>query len=199
MFGQVRIMRCLLVRRTFLSSLPLHPAIVHVPLGLAFILPALALGFGWALWTGRVRPRAWLAIVALQATLVGAGWLAMNTGEREEDRVEKVVPSAAISTHEEYAEQFVWAAGATLLLAALVPALRRQRLVRGVALASVAGTFVVAGMAIRVGHAGGQLVYTHNAGSAYASASRAAASPAGTARPDSSVERQRHGDDDDDR
>jgi uncharacterized membrane protein len=195
MFGQARIMRRLLARRTFLSSLPLHPAIVHIPMGLAFILPALALGFGWALWTGRVRPRAWLAIVALQAALVGAGWLAMNTGEREEDRVERVVPSAAISTHEAYAEQFVWAAGGTFLLAALVPVLRRPRLAGAVALASVVGTFVVAGMAIRVGHAGGQLVYTHNAGSAYVSASRAAPD---TARPDPS-EPRRHRDDDDDR
>ena len=178
-----------------MSSLPLHPAIVHIPLGLAFILPALALGFGWALWTGRVRSRAWLAIVALQATLLGAGWLALNTGEREEDRVEKVVPSAALHTHEEYAEQFVWGAGATFLLAALVPVLRRQRLARAVALASVAGTFVVAGLAIRVGHAGGQLVYTHNAGAAYVSASTTGASPATT--PQGRPERDRRGDDDD--
>ena len=28
-----------------MTSLPLHPAIVHLPLGLAFIIPALAVGF----------------------------------------------------------------------------------------------------------------------------------------------------------
>ena len=71
-----------------MPSLPLHPAIVHLPLGLAFLMPALALGFGWALWTGRIRARAWIAIVALQAVLLGGGLAAMNTGEREEDRVE---------------------------------------------------------------------------------------------------------------
>jgi uncharacterized membrane protein len=176
------------------SSLPLHPAIVHIPLGLAFILPALALGFAWALWTGRIGSRGWLAIVALQATLLGAGWLAMNTGAREEDRVEKVVPEAAISTHEEYAEQFVWAAGATFLLAALVPVLRGRRVAHAVVLASVAGTFVVAGLAIRVGHAGGKLVYTHNAGSAYASAANV---PGATRPAPAQSERAGHGDDDD--
>lgn len=176
-----------------MSSLPLHPAIVHIPLGLAFVLPAVALGFAWALWTGRIGSRGWLAIVALQAVLLGAGWVAMNTGEREEDRVEKVVPKTAISTHEAYAEQFVWAAGATFLLAALVPVFRGRRLAHAVVLASVAGTFVVAGLAIRVGHAGGQLVYTHNAGSAYASAANAAGPTNGAPA------RSGHGDDDDDR
>ena len=179
-----------------MSSLPLHPAIVHIPLGLAFVLPALALGFAWALWTGRIRSRGWLAIVALQGVLLGAGWVAMNTGEREEDRVEKVVPKSAISTHEEYAEQFVWAVGGTFLLAALVPVLGGRRLAHAVALASVAGTFVVAGLAIRVGHAGGQLVYTHNAGSAYASAGNASGATAAATAPSG---RASHADDDDDR
>jgi uncharacterized membrane protein len=148
----------------------LHPAVVHVPLGLAFIMPALAIGFAWALWRERIRSRTWIAIVALQAVLLAAGLIAMNTGEREEDRVERVVPEAALERHEEYAEQFVWAAGATLLLAGLVLASRRRSITRSLILATVAGTFIVAAGAVRVGHAGGQLVYTHNAGAAYSSA-----------------------------
>jgi hypothetical protein len=132
-------------------------------------MPALALGFGWALWTGRIRPRAWLTLVALQALLLGAGLLAMSTGEREEDRVERVVPEAALSTHEAAAEQFVWATGLTLILIGLVPVVRRPMATRTLTAASVAATLVVTAMAIRVGHAGGQLVYLHNAGAAYAS------------------------------
>jgi uncharacterized membrane protein len=103
----------------------LHPAVVHAPLGLAFILPALALGYAWTVWKGAVRPRAWLAIVALQAVLLAAGLVAMNTGEREEDRVERIVPGAALEQHEAYAEQFVWATGFTLVLAGLVLVSRR--------------------------------------------------------------------------
>jgi uncharacterized membrane protein len=152
-----------------MTSLPLHPAIVHLPLGLAFVIPALAAGFAWALWTGRVRPRgAWLTVIALQALLLGSGFVAMNTGEREEDRVERIVPDAAIERHEEYAEQFVWAVGLTLVAAVLVPAFRKPALVHAMAAATVVGTLVVVAAAIRVGHAGGQLVYAHNAGAAYA-------------------------------
>jgi hypothetical protein len=148
---------------------------VHLPLGLAFVMPALALGFAWAVWKGQVRPRAWVALVALQALLLGAGVVAMNTGEREEDRVEAVVPSAALERHEEAATQFLWATGATLMLAALVLVFRRPPAARALAAVTVFGTVLVAVAAIRVGHAGGTLVYEHNAGAAYASA------PAGVA------------------
>jgi hypothetical protein len=94
----------------------------------------------------------------------------MNSGEREEDRVERVVPEAALEQHEEYAEQFVWATGVTLVLAGLVLVSRKRSLNRSLTLATVAGTAIVAAAALRVGHAGGRLVYVHNAGAAYASA-----------------------------
>jgi uncharacterized membrane protein len=167
------------------TSLPLHPAIVHLPLGLAFIIPFLAAGFAWALWTGRVRPRAWIAIVGLQAVLLGAGLVAMNTGEREEDRVEAVVPHQAIERHEAYAEQFVWAVGLTLVAAVLVLAFRNPGIARAMAVATVAASILVAAAAIRVGRAGGELVYVHNAGAAYATAG----GPARGARPHADDER----------
>lgn len=151
-----------------MSSLPLHPAVVHIPLGLAFIMPLLALGFGWALWTRRVRPRAWVAIVALQAVLLAAGLAAMNTGEREEDRVESAVPHAAMEEHEEAAEQFVQATGLTLGLMLLVLVGRRPAVAKPLMIVAFAGTVAVTALAIRVGHAGGKLVYVHNAGAAYA-------------------------------
>ena len=161
-----------------MTSLPLHPAIVHLPLGLAFIMPILAIGFAWALWTGRIQTRAWVAIVALQTVLLGAGLVAQNTGQREEERVEAVVPDTALEQHEELAEQFVWATGGTLLLAGLVLVLRRPAAARALATATVLGTVVVTASAVRVGHAGGQLVYKHNTGAAYSTATRAGASVA---------------------
>ena len=176
-----------------MTSLPLHPAVVHAPLGLAFILPALAIGYAWTVWKGAVRPRAWLAIVALQAVLLVAGLVAMNTGERDEDRVERLVPGTALEQHEAYAEQFVWATGFTLVLAGLVLVSRRPAIAHALIAASVAGTVVVAAAAVRVGHAGGRLVYEHNAGAAYA------ASPAATAGPGGAADREARRNVDDDR
>ena len=175
-----------------MNSLPLHPAIVHLPLGLAFVMPVLAIGFAWALWKGRARAASWLTIVALQAVLLGAGLVAMNTGEREEDRAERVVPKAALHQHEELAEEFVWAAGGTLLLAALVLVFRRPAASRALATATVLGTIVVTASAVRVGHAGGQLVYKHNAGAAYSAPGQRTATVVTDA-----AERERHRDHDD--
>ena len=158
-----------------MTAVPLHPALVHIPLGLAFVLPVLALGFSWALWKGRVRPRAWLAIVLLQALLLGGSLLAMKTGQGEEQKVESIVPEPALERHEELAEQFLWATGITLLPAALVLILRRPGTVRALTGMTVIGTLFVAVAAARVGHAGGQLIYVHNAAAAYASGNNATA------------------------
>jgi uncharacterized membrane protein len=160
----------------------LHPAIVHLPLGLAFVIPALAAGFAWALWKRRVRSRAWVSVIALQAVLLGAGLVAMNTGEREEERVERIVPDAALEQHEEFAEQFVWATGVTLVFATLVVVIRKPAIARALTLATVAGTLVVAAAALRVGHAGGRLVYVHNAGAAYVSTAQATGTDEDTPR-----------------
>lgn len=146
---------------------PLHPAVVHLPLGLAMLMPVLATGFACALWTGRLGRRSWLAVIALQALLLASGVVALKTGEAEEDRAEAVVPNSAIHGHEEAAEQFVWAVGAALGLAGLALLSRERRVERALTGATVLSTLVVAGLAVRVGHAGGQLVYVHGAASVY--------------------------------
>ncbi len=151
-----------------MSSIPLHPAIVHLPLGLSFIIPFIATGFAWALLTGRIRRRGWAAVVLLQAVLLAAGFAAASSGEREEDRVERVVPHAALEQHEERADLFLWATGATLALSSLVLVVRRPGATRLLTIATLAGTLVVGGSAVLVGKAGGALVYVHDAAAAYA-------------------------------
>lgn len=177
-----------------MNTLPLHPAIVHLPLGLALLMPLAAAGFAWAVISGRVRRQAWAAVVALQALLLVAGFVAMNTGGAEEERVEAVVPESAIETHEERAEVFMWAAGATLAVTALVIVLPLPGAVAPLAAASTLATVAVAGLALWVGHAGGQLVYQQGAASVYARSAPAAdpSSPGVPARHDDG-----DGDDDD--
>lgn len=153
-----------------MSSMPLHPALVHLPLGLAAVMPLIAAGFAWAIWTSRVRLTTWLAVVALQGLLAGSGFVAMRAGHAEEERVEAVVEEAMIHEHEEMAEQFVWGAEATFVLMLLVGVARKPRLSRPLIGAAVLATVVVAGLAVRAGKAGGELVYLHGAASAYTSA-----------------------------
>jgi hypothetical protein len=62
---------------------PLHPAVVHLPIALAVLIPGLAL-LGILLIYKNVLPaRSWALIVLLQALLVGSGWLALQTGKQQ--------------------------------------------------------------------------------------------------------------------
>lgn len=158
---------------------PLHPAVVHFPIVLAVLAPFVLAGLLLALRGGRLPERAWLIAVILQAAIVGLGWATMETGEHEEERVERVVAESAIHEHEEAAEWFVWMAGATLPLAAL-GLLRDRRLAGAARVAALVGSLVTAAAVTRVGHTGGELVYTHGAALAYLDGETTAKAVGGT-------------------
>lgn len=151
-----------------MTSLPLHPILVHLPLALAALMPLLTGGLLFAWWRNALPRRTWVLVCAAQLLLVAGGIAAMRSGEADEERVERVVPEAAIEAHEEAAELFVWAAGAVLLvsLGVLLPV--RPRLAQGLGLATVLASAVVTLLAVRVGEAGGELVYRHGAAAAHA-------------------------------
>ncbi|HEX5747336.1 MAG TPA: DUF2231 domain-containing protein [Archangium sp.] len=153
-----------------MSNLPLHPALVHLPLGLAFILPLLALGLTLAALRGKWSPGGWAVVVALLLAVVGGGLASLQTGEREEERVERLVPESAIERHEELAEAFVWTSGAVLALALGALVLKKEGLRRGLAVGVTAGSLAMGVLAVLTGEAGGELVYRHGAASAYVSA-----------------------------
>lgn len=145
---------------------PLHPAVVHLPIALAVLLPLFAVGTAVAVHRGARSRVAWSITVTLAGALLGSGLVAKETGEDQEDRVEQVVPETALHAHEEAADRFLVAAAAVFLVSLL--GLRRDRVGRGARLVTVAGSVgvLVAGWA--VGQAGGELVYRHGAGAAYA-------------------------------
>lgn len=147
---------------------PLHPAVVHLPIALAILIPGLAI-LGVLLIRRRLVPtHMWGVLVLLQALLVGSGWMALETGEDQEDRVERVVAERHIETHEEAAERFIVFAGLGLLAmgAGLLPS------ATGAAARVVgsAAALVVLATGVSVGHSGGELVYKHGAASVYADA-----------------------------
>ena len=144
---------------------PLHPAMVHFPIALAMLMPALALLASVAIARHWLEPRAWAGIVLLQAILLASGVVAMETGEDQEERVEHVTGHHLIHEHAEAAETLVWLAGGGLLLSAggLLPD-EKGRYARW---ATAALSLAVLGAAAQVGHLGGELVYRHGAASAY--------------------------------
>lgn len=143
---------------------PLHPAVVHFPLVLAVLLPAVIVA---ALWFGRRQPRAsWIVVAVTGALLAASAWASVQTGEQQEDRVEAVVAEAPFETHEHAAERFFIASLITLAVLAvgLAPGMAGAVARMGGAVASVA----LLAFGVYAGHTGGQLVYRHGAATAYA-------------------------------
>ena len=144
---------------------PLHPAVVHFPIALAALVPLLAVLAIVAIRRRFLPPRSWWLIVVLQALLVGSAWLATETGEDQEERVERVVAERLIKEHEEAAERFLWvaAAGLALTVLGLLPAGRGS----AGRLLGAATSIAALAAAVPVGDLGGKLVYKHGAAGAY--------------------------------
>lgn len=155
---------------------PLHPALVHLPLGLAMAMPLIAFALTAACWRGWLPRRAFVVVAALQSLALLGGFLAARTGEADEDRVERVVAEALIERHEGAASLFLAAAAVAVLLAAAAVAVRAEGVARALMVAATVAAVGVLAAGIHVGKLGGELVYTHNAASAYAGG---AAAPGG--------------------
>lgn len=146
---------------------PLHPAVVHFPIALAMLLPIAALGALFFIRRGGNPRTLWTGVVVGSAMLAGSAWLALETGEDQEEQVESVVPDQALNTHEEAADRL-------LVLSILVLGVGMVGLARGkvgaiARVVATAGAIGVLPASYSVGHSGGELVYVHGAASAYTS------------------------------
>lgn len=145
---------------------PLHPALVHVPLGLAFVLPWVAAAMAVAIDRGLLPRRAWVLVALLQLLVVAGGAAALLSGFREEHAVDGFVSGRLVQRHEERAVSFLVGAALLLALYTAVLAVPPGR-TRAVTALAVAGSLVVAGLGLWTGKAGGDLVYRHGGAAAY--------------------------------
>ena len=149
-------------------GIPLHPLVVHFPIVLALLLPISAVVALWAIRKGTTPRRAWAVPLAFSAALALSAWVATQTGEAQEDRVERVVARGALHGHEESAERFLVLSGVLVLVAA--GGLARGTVGGAARYVSAVGAVVLVAAAAQVGHSGGTLVYRHGAASAYTDA-----------------------------
>ena len=159
---------------------------MHFPIVLVFLLPIFVIGALWAIRRGSAIKRAWAIPVALSAALALSAWAAVQTGQSQEDKVEDIVPGAAMDSHEDAAELFLNLSGVLVLVTAagFAPGV----IGRSARIVAAAGAVAMVGVGANVGHSGGELVYTHGAASAYAQPD---AVPSGSVASGSSVEGSR--------
>lgn len=147
---------------------PLHPVVVHFPIALVVLLPVAAICALIVIRRGAEPRGTWVWVVAIAVTLAGSAWLAVQTGEDEEDVVEEVVAEAPIHEHEEAAERFLWLSAAAAVVFGL--GLLTGRKGHYLRLAATAATVLLLVAGYRVGSSGGDLVYEHGAARAYVDA-----------------------------
>jgi uncharacterized membrane protein len=171
---------------------PLHPAVVHFPLVLAFLLPVFAIAAIWAIGRGARARRAWSIPLTVALALATSAWVAVETGEEQEERVEDVVTKQPLHSHKELAEVLLASSAVLVVIAAggLVGGLPG----RSARIATAVGSVVLLVVAVRVGHSGGQLVYKYGAANAYTSSSAAGSIVPQTAQPGGRGDRGDRGD-----
>jgi hypothetical protein len=114
---------------------------------------------------GASARRAWALPLAIAAGLTLSAFVAVRTGEAQEERVEEVVTERVLHGHEEAAERFLVLSGVLLVIAAA--GLASGNVGRSARLIATAGAVALIYAGIQVGRSGGELVYTHGAASAY--------------------------------
>lgn len=153
-----------------MDNLPLHPGVVHIPVGIAIVLPVIAMAALAAIHAKKLEAKTWIIILVFQAAALAGGAISYKTGEQEEDRVEQIVPEASIHEHEELAEMFMALTGLGVL-ASLTSLFLLRSSEKNAKTAMAAATLLMigsAGAAVATGHEGGELVYKHGAAGAYA-------------------------------
>ena len=146
-----------------------------------FLLPIAAGVAFWAIRRGTNPVTAWAVPMAFAAELSLSAWVALQTGQAQDEKVENVVSEQRIGGHEEAAEAFLVVSGIVVLVAAA--GFAKGVTGRAARIVATVGSLAAMGAGYQVGHSGGQLVYTYDAASAYATGSATgeggAAAPAG--------------------
>lgn len=148
-------------------QVPFHPIMVHFPIALSFLLPILILIFAFMIKSQKMSHQMWLVIIGLQIATTITGYVALDSGEKEEHTVEKVLEKKYIQHHEESAEIFVGSTVLALVLSIGIYFLRKEMqfyLQLGICALTLISCYLV----YTTGHSGGELVYRYGAASAYA-------------------------------
>lgn len=146
--------------------LPGHPVTVHLPLALSFLLPLLVLVFTLLIKKKYFPENSWLIIVGLQVLLTASGYIALETGETDEEITKAVLQREYVNAHEEMAEIFVGSTVLALVLGVVIFFLE-PRFQFPLRLAVLLLSLISSYLGYQTGSKGGELVYVYGAAEAH--------------------------------
>ncbi len=158
-------------------DLPLHPIVVHFPIVLGALLPFLAILLWWAIKKWQWTPKVWALVSAVALVYCLFAVTAVQLGEEDEEKVEKVVSEKVIEEHEEAGELIPWIAGTLFLVSLGGFTVRYSKQAK---VATIVLSLIAVVPLIHAGHTGGELVYEHGASVAHLSPKHKAAIQSGT-------------------
>jgi peptidoglycan/LPS O-acetylase OafA/YrhL len=125
------------------------------------LLPLAALAALWAIRRGWSPVRAWALPVGFAAALALSAWVAVETGERDEERAENVVGEQTLDAHKTLATRFLYLSSGVLVVMAIgLMGGAPGRAARAIGSVAALG-LILAGF--QVGHSGGRIVYGEGA------------------------------------
>lgn len=148
-------------------DIPLHPAIVHLPLGLIFFAPLVGVLILILAFKDKLTKTILLFLPLVHLVIFAGAFAALETGEDQEDIVEKVVDEKFIEQHEEAAEALFYLS-IVAFGSSLIPLTINKKNALKVSLTAI--VILQAALllqAYKTGHSGGELVYIHKAVDAY--------------------------------
>ncbi|MDH5718427.1 MAG: hypothetical protein OEZ22_12445 [Spirochaetia bacterium] len=151
----------------------IHPMIIHLPLGLMFIVPVIL----YLLWVKNkenaneplIKNGIWQILASVVTIMLIGSIAAMISGEADEEIVEKLISESIIEGHEDMAKIFtisVFILTALSLSLAFLKDNLRKLTIKILLLFSV----IVIALGGLTGKKGGELVYQHKAANAFGNA-----------------------------
>jgi uncharacterized membrane protein len=146
-------------------TVPLHPGIVHLPLGILIVLPFVAAMILYMLHRHGMDLKIWWIVILLQIFLAVGAFAAHQSGHNEEETVEKVVEKEHIEKHERAGDILLYSS--ILALVVGVVGLQNSAAGRYSRYATLVISFILLGAGMYTGKLGGEIVYVHGAPDAY--------------------------------
>lgn len=145
-------------------NIPFHPMLVHFPIVLTAIMPALLIALLVVERKRWATSKIWFLALGLSALNSIITFWAMRAGEHDEELVEKIVRESLIDAHAEWGEWVLWM-GITVFVCLFASMIfKKIKLIKVLPIImSLAAIFPV----VQAGHSGGELVYKHGAAKAH--------------------------------